>query len=235
MRTLQHTVERTVKNTPECTSISSSFRAKKKLSCYMAWMSCLGTFRRVAGGSRTLDRKRTSKRLASVQDNSPPSKPSNSVRSSTSPSGAPRLIRTLTTAGSWGERIVTVNLLSDSVLTMSPYRGADTKTKYNLHFLDQYRYHLIGQLVDEKTLTAFEERIVRIPMPRRSLLVLYGPPRYQWEHAVLREDIKERRVCLAYREFTPMYLQGGSEYSQSEEIFARAKQFWDHRTVGAES
>ncbi|XP_058121112.1 alpha-ketoglutarate-dependent dioxygenase alkB homolog 4 [Anopheles ziemanni] len=135
----------------------------------------------------------------------------------------------------WGERIVTVNLLSDSVLTMSPYHGAEARTKYNLHFLDQYRSHLIGQLVDEKTLATYEERIVRIPMPRRSLLVLYGPPRYQWEHAVLREDIKERRVCVAYREFTPMYLQGGSEYSQSEEIFTRAKQFWDHRTVCAES
>uniref|UniRef100_A0AAG5DCR2 Isopenicillin N synthase-like Fe(2+) 2OG dioxygenase domain-containing protein n=1 Tax=Anopheles atroparvus TaxID=41427 RepID=A0AAG5DCR2_ANOAO len=136
----------------------------------------------------------------------------------------------------WGERIVTVNLLSDSVLTMSPYRGAEeNKTKYNLHFLDQYRSQLIGELMGEKALAVYENRIVRIPMPRRSLLVLYGPPRYQWEHAVLREDIKDRRVCLAYREFTPMYLQGGSEYSQSEEIFERAKQFWDHRTVSAES
>uniref|UniRef100_A0A182K535 exodeoxyribonuclease III n=1 Tax=Anopheles christyi TaxID=43041 RepID=A0A182K535_9DIPT len=135
----------------------------------------------------------------------------------------------------WGERIVTVNLLSDSVLTMSPYRGEEGKTKYNLHFLEQYREHLLGELVDEKAMAVNENRIVRIPMPRRSLLVLYGPPRYQWEHAVLREDIKERRVCLAYREFTPMYLQGGSEFSQSEEIFARAKQFWDHRTAKAES
>ncbi|XP_041777035.1 alpha-ketoglutarate-dependent dioxygenase alkB homolog 4-like [Anopheles merus] len=135
----------------------------------------------------------------------------------------------------WGERIVTVNLLSDSVLTMSPYRGEEGKTKYNLHFLEQYREHLLGELMDEETMAGYENRIVRIPMPRRSLLVLYGPPRYQWEHSVLREDIKERRVCLAYREFTPMYLQGGSEFGQSEEIFERAKQFWDHRTVKVES
>uniref|UniRef100_A0A182PZD2 Isopenicillin N synthase-like Fe(2+) 2OG dioxygenase domain-containing protein n=1 Tax=Anopheles farauti TaxID=69004 RepID=A0A182PZD2_9DIPT len=130
----------------------------------------------------------------------------------------------------WGERIVTVNLLSDSVLTMSPYRACpDGKTKYNLHFLERYRDHLLGELMDEKAIAACENRVVRIPMPRRSLLVLYGPPRYQWEHAVLREDIKDRRVCLAYREFTPMYLEGGSEFSQSEDIFLRAKQFWDQQ------
>ncbi|XP_053675711.1 alpha-ketoglutarate-dependent dioxygenase alkB homolog 4 [Anopheles nili] len=135
----------------------------------------------------------------------------------------------------WGERIVTVNLLSDSVLTMSPYRCTDGKPKYNLHHLDHYRQHLLGALIDEKLMAAYENRIVRIPMPRRSLLVLYGPPRYQWEHAVLREDIKERRVCLAYREFTPMYLQGGCEFSQSEDIFERAKQFWDHQAATTES
>jgi hypothetical protein len=44
---------------------------------------------------------------------------------------------------------------------------------------------------------------------RNSLIVLYGPPRYQWEHCVLREDIDSRRVCIAYREFTPMFLAGG--------------------------
>uniref|UniRef100_A0A182WHJ8 exodeoxyribonuclease III n=1 Tax=Anopheles minimus TaxID=112268 RepID=A0A182WHJ8_9DIPT len=135
----------------------------------------------------------------------------------------------------WGERIVTVNMLSDSVLTMSPYRCADGKLKYNLRFLEQYRDHLLGELMDEKTMLRYENRVVRIPMPRRSLLVLYGSPRYQWEHSVLREDITERRVCLAYREFTPMYLQGGSEYSQSEDIFERAKQFWDHRSVKVDS
>lgn len=66
----------------------------------------------------------------------------------------------------WGERIVTVNLLSDSVLTMSPYRGEEGKTKYNLHFLEQYREHLLGELMDEEALAGYENRIVRIPMPR---------------------------------------------------------------------
>lgn len=66
----------------------------------------------------------------------------------------------------WGERIVTVNLLSDSVLTMSLYSGADGKPKYNLQFVEQYRDRLLGQLTDEQSLACWENRIVRIPMPR---------------------------------------------------------------------
>ncbi|XP_058446254.1 alpha-ketoglutarate-dependent dioxygenase alkB homolog 4 [Malaya genurostris] len=134
----------------------------------------------------------------------------------------------------WGERVVTVNMLSDSVLTMSGYRCIDEKNRYNLDFLDRYKDKLISGLVDESVLDKFHNRIVRIPMPRRSLLVLYGSPRYQWEHAVLREDILERRVCLAYREFTPMYLEGGSDYSKSEEVFKLAQNFWDHLEVSTD-
>lgn len=47
---------------------------------------------------------------------------------------------------------------------------------------------------------------VRIPQPARSLVVIYGSARYQWLHSVLRRDIKERRVCIALREFTKRYL-----------------------------
>lgn len=128
----------------------------------------------------------------------------------------------------WGERIVTVNLLSDSVLTMSRYSSEGNATRYNLHLVDRYQDKLIKELADEAFMERFDNCVVRIPMPRRSLLVMYGPPRYQWEHSVLREDITERRVCLAYREFTPMYLEGGSEYAKSEQVFCKAQAFWDH-------
>ncbi len=69
--------------------------------------------------------------------------------------------------------------------------------------------------------------IVRIPLPRNSLLVFYGSPRYQWEHCILREDIVDRRVVIAYRECTPTYLPGGREPVIAEEIMKRARQFWD--------
>ena len=69
--------------------------------------------------------------------------------------------------------------------------------------------------------------IVRIPLPRRSLLVMYGNPRYQWEHCILREDISDRRVVIAYREFTPTYLPGGKDAIIGAEIVNHAKLFWD--------
>lgn len=71
-------------------------------------------------------------------------------------------------------------------------------------------------------------------MPNRSLIVLYGPARYQFEHCVLREDIVSRRVCVAYREFTPPYLSDGygSQIEKSFEIgravLEQSKVFWDH-------
>lgn len=68
-------------------------------------------------------------------------------------------------------------------------------------------------------------------MPERSLIVLYGPSRYQFEHSVLREDIIERRVCLAYREFTPLYLPEGEKYENHGKIVLnQAKLYWDHKS-----
>ncbi|CAH2010010.1 unnamed protein product [Acanthoscelides obtectus] len=128
----------------------------------------------------------------------------------------------------WGERIVTVNLLSDSVLTMS-YN--DKPTRYNLDCVETYPAVLDGHGELSDSNEPFKVRplngqisfpIVRIPMPCRSLLVMYGSARYNWEHRILREDVKIRRVCLAYREFTPPYLKD----DKSKHVLLEAKNFW---------
>lgn len=130
----------------------------------------------------------------------------------------------------WGERIVTVNLLSDSMLTMTYNKRFD---KYNLDCIESYpavldndgKINVDGQCYK---LTSHEtnQPIVRIPMPKRSLLVMYGPARYYWEHQVLREDIPCRRVCLAYREFTPPYLPSGEKFEEGRPILIEATEFW---------
>lgn len=130
----------------------------------------------------------------------------------------------------WGERIVTVNCLGDSVLTLSPYSNVDRK-KYNCDLVDEYKDTLITELASNETLERFSRSVIRIPMPNLSLIVLYGPPRYQFEHAVLREDIEERRVCIAYREFTPNYLKGGCDEAKGEEVLRKAQNFWDHKNL----
>lgn len=72
----------------------------------------------------------------------------------------------------WGERIITVNLIADSVLTMTKYTG--DKKKYNLNCVEKYPSVLdetgsinrtennfqFGLIVDNK------RPVVRIPMPR---------------------------------------------------------------------
>lgn len=141
----------------------------------------------------------------------------------------------------WGERIVTVNFLSDSVLTMTRFKGA--KTKYNLCSAENYLpvLDLEGKIIRNnknqrssldicKPVTDVDV-IVRIPMPRRSLLVLYGESRYHWEHCVLRQDISARRVCIAYREFTPPYMNGEHQ-ELGKEIRRKGKMFWDHTEIG---
>ena len=131
---------------------------------------------------------------------------------------------------------------SDSVLTCIPLES-DTQ-KYNLSDVSTYPKTLD---VDGKVLynplnnpnTDFDDvpryvfqhndisEIVRIPLPRRSLLVMYDSPRYQWEHCILREDISDRRIVIAYREFTPPYLPGGKDASIGAEIINRAQLFWE--------
>jgi len=150
----------------------------------------------------------------------------------------------------WGERVVTVNLLSDSVLTMTYNPRPE---KYNLGLVGSYRKVLdsdgnyipnnndLSMGIDEKNDSSVRKNsvyvvepikegatypIIYVPMPKNSLLVMYGNARYNYEHRILRKDITERRVCLAYREFTPPYLEGGEFYEEGKIVTEKAKEFW---------
>lgn len=143
----------------------------------------------------------------------------------------------------WGERIVQLNLLSDSTLTLFPVTGdpyrynlADVKT-YPKVVNDQTCQVQFNPFVSDKwptvpdshfNLSSFEhlKRVIRVPLPRRSLLVLYGNPRYNWEHCILRRDISTRRIVIAYRELTPTYLPNGPEECVGREILAKAETFF---------
>lgn len=90
---------------------------------------------------------------------------------------------------------MTLNLAGDSVLTMTKYHGGNDK--YNLKDVD----------IELPNAEDIPDICVRIPQPARSLVIIYGSARYQWLHSILRRDIKERRVCIALREFTKPYLE----------------------------
>ncbi|XP_011188819.2 alpha-ketoglutarate-dependent dioxygenase alkB homolog 4 [Zeugodacus cucurbitae] len=125
----------------------------------------------------------------------------------------------------WGERVVTVNCLGDAVLTLTSFDATINPQKYNLDLVSEYEKQLLLPLMEVKELELFKDKVIRVAMPNLSLMVMYGPARYQFEHAVLREDVKTRRVCIAYREFTPMYIDG-EDKEKGNEVTQNAQNFW---------
>jgi alkylated DNA repair protein alkB family protein 4 len=142
----------------------------------------------------------------------------------------------------WGERIVQLNLLANSVLTLLPYKGdpnrfnlADVKTYPKIIdsgkvIFNPFKHPWItpGQdnFVAYNRSNCDVNCVIRVPLPRRSLLVMYGAPRYDWEHCILRRDIASRRIVIAYREFTPTYLPNGPHQAIGKPILTNAEQFF---------
>jgi alkylated DNA repair protein alkB family protein 4 len=145
----------------------------------------------------------------------------------------------------WGERIVQLNLLTDTVLTLNPYVVGE-KQKYNLADVPTYprtvsdkREVVFNPFLGKASRSPFplppgplpdwpdSLAMVRIRLPARSLLVMWGEARYCWEHAVRRADISGRRVVIAYRELTPPYLPGGVEHGPAgAAILGQADRWW---------
>ncbi|CAJ1063341.1 alpha-ketoglutarate-dependent dioxygenase alkB homolog 4 [Xyrichtys novacula] len=100
----------------------------------------------------------------------------------------------------WGERLVTINMLSNTTLTMSLEQG-----------------------LPEAGLS--EEVRVAVHLPRRSLVVLQGEARHRWRHAIHREDVHQRRVCSTYRELSAEFLPGGKQAEMGAQLLDIALAF----------
>jgi len=83
----------------------------------------------------------------------------------------------------WGEHLVTVNLLADTILSFQPPPN-----------------HPKGN--------AFE---VCVFLPRHSLVIVESTARYDWMHAIRREDIVQRRIAVTLRELGPDFLADGCD------------------------
>lgn len=94
----------------------------------------------------------------------------------------------------WGSRLVTLNYLSSTVLTLSRPDG--------------------------DKMSGDDEEVVEIAieMAPRSLLVLYGEARYDWLHSIKRNDIQSRRLATTLRELTPQFLPGGKDEIIGEQL-----------------
>ncbi|XP_040194343.1 alpha-ketoglutarate-dependent dioxygenase alkB homolog 4 isoform X2 [Rana temporaria] len=136
----------------------------------------------------------------------------------------------------WGERLVSLNLLSDTVLTMSNsstdllqlfssanLSGEPTESSHLNNAqcgLQDSAPHSGPQTAlqdsaphsgPQTALVPCSEVEVAICLPRRSLVVLYGKARYSWKHAIHRQHIKQRRICSTFRELSAEFMRGGTQ------------------------
>lgn len=100
----------------------------------------------------------------------------------------------------WGERLVTINMLSDTTLTMSLEQGLPE-------------------------LGLSKEVQVAVRLPCRSLVVLYHEARHRWKHAIHRQDVHQRRVCSTYRELSAEFLPGGQQAQLGAQLLDIALSF----------
>ena len=89
------------------------------------------------------------------------------------------------------------------------YRSGD-QSNLDFHVDDTFAYGeaiLDLSLETDSVLTFLRDRrasgraweCVRVPIPARSMLVLYGPARFEWEHAVLAYDVHGQRTSITAR------------------------------------
>ncbi|XP_071111000.1 alpha-ketoglutarate-dependent dioxygenase alkB homolog 4-like isoform X2 [Haliotis cracherodii] len=86
----------------------------------------------------------------------------------------------------WGERLVTLNLVSDTTLCF---------TKDDLLGVE-----------------------VHVPLLQRSLIVVSGPARAEWKHAIHREDIKQKRIAMTFRELSDEFRGQGKLVSVGQKL-----------------
>nr|XP_058141896.1 alpha-ketoglutarate-dependent dioxygenase alkB homolog 4 isoform X2 [Dasypus novemcinctus] len=122
----------------------------------------------------------------------------------------------------WGERLVSLNLLSSTVLSMSreasgclllcsaPSGSAEA---------------LVGGVMAFSRSVLCREVEVAIPVPRRSLLVLTGAARHEWQHAIHRRHIAARRVCATFRELSAEFSSGGRQQELGQQLLQIALSF----------
>ena len=85
----------------------------------------------------------------------------------------------------WGERLVTLNLVSSTYLILTPIASLQNK---------------------------LPNCEIWINLPPRSLIVLTCKARYHWNHEIRREHITTRRIAMTFRELTKPFLPKGEFY-----------------------
>ncbi len=123
----------------------------------------------------------------------------------------------------WGEKLVTLNLLSDTILTFSTPHTTPT---------DNTVPPTLEKHASSDTTPSSHEApptvVVEVLLPRLSLVTVEGPVRHNWQHSIKREHITKRRVAITLRELACDFLSGGSHEATGRDILAKAAHFNGH-------
>lgn len=131
----------------------------------------------------------------------------------------------------WGDRLITVNLLSETVLTL--HRRLDLTSDPISGECDEFALALREFLSSSNSrVTSPLDVQVDIKLPPRSLNVLYDDARYKWLHSIKRENIRERRVALTFRELTDEFLPAEAQASSTEPVSASERRKQVNRETG---
>ena len=98
----------------------------------------------------------------------------------------------------WGERLVTLNLLSHTYLSFT-----------NAGSIKPLCEPLTSKLQPPTVLE------ICVPLPQRSLVIMQGAARYQWQHSIHRRHILSRRIATTLREVTVDFMPGGKLYDST--------------------
>ncbi|XP_042542453.1 alpha-ketoglutarate-dependent dioxygenase alkB homolog 4 isoform X1 [Dipodomys spectabilis] len=122
----------------------------------------------------------------------------------------------------WGERLVSLNLLSPTVMSMG--REASGSLLLSPAPPASPEASMDSMLGPSRSVLCHEVEVA-VPVPRRSLLVLTGAARHQWTHAIHRRHIKARRVCATFRELSAEFCPGGKQQDLGHELLRIALSF----------
>lgn len=115
----------------------------------------------------------------------------------------------------WGERLVTVNMLTNTWYTMSiPKNKSCSEIFECIKFLESDEVEMLEKDITQQLVCIkIEEKntdriVVRIPLLSGSLIVLKEEARHKWMHEIRRQDIIDRRVCSTFRELSSDFING---------------------------
>ena len=113
----------------------------------------------------------------------------------------------------WGDQLVTVNLLSRTLLTLTNAHSGTLLAHNSLS---------IDNINDIQSTTGVE---IQIPLSARSLLILDDEARYNWQHCIKPNHIVGKRLAMTFRNLSSGFAKNLDEETIGKTIIDLAKTF----------